>query len=98
VPQTVESIVEKIQVKDILPGSPSIYQPLHELEHEGGFAASVSLQKMMVMIRETKQAARRLLDWAFDDWMELHGHGDKTLEFIFNDLDPSENICLYYDR
>jgi hypothetical protein len=54
--------------------------------------ASVSLQKMMVMIREIKQAARRLLDWVFDDWMELHGHGDKTLQFIFNDLDPSDAV------
>jgi hypothetical protein len=54
--------------------------------------ASVSLQKMMVMIREIKQAARRLLDWIFDDWMELHGHGDKTLQFIFNDLDPSDAV------
>jgi hypothetical protein len=51
--------------------------------------ASVSLQKMMVMIREIKQAARRLLD---DDWMELHSHGDKTLQFIFNDLDPSDAV------
>jgi hypothetical protein len=50
--------------------------------------SSVSLQKMMVMIREIKQAAYRLLDWVFDDWMELRGHGDKTLQFIFNDLDP----------
>jgi hypothetical protein len=54
--------------------------------------ASVSLQKMMVMIREIKQAARRLLDWIFDDWMELHGHNDKTLQFIFNDLDPSDAV------
>jgi hypothetical protein len=54
--------------------------------------ASVSLQKMMVMIREIKQAARRLLDWVFDDWMELQGHGDKTLQFIFNDLDPSDAV------
>jgi hypothetical protein len=47
------------------------------------------MQKMMVMIREIKQAARKLLDWIFDDWMELNGYSDKTLQFIFNDLDPS---------
>ena len=41
--------------------------------------ASVSMQKMMVMIREIKQAARKLLDWVFDDWMELNGHGDKSI-------------------
>ncbi len=54
--------------------------------------ASVSMQKMMIMIREIKQAARRLLDWIFDDWMELRGQEDKTLQFIFNDLDPSDAV------
>ena len=54
--------------------------------------ASVSMQKMMVMIREIKQAARKLLDWIFDDWMELNGYGDKSLQFIFNDLDPSDAV------
>ncbi len=54
--------------------------------------ASVSMQKMMVMIREIKQAARKLLDWIFDDWMELNGYSDKTLQFIFNDLDPSDAV------
>ena len=54
--------------------------------------ASVSMQKMMVMIREIKQAARKLLDWIFDDWMELNGHGDKSLQYIFNDLDPSDAV------
>jgi len=33
--------------------------------------ASVSMQKMMVMIREIKQAARTILAWVFDDWQEL---------------------------
>jgi hypothetical protein len=66
--------------------------------------ASVSMQKMMVMIREIKQAARALLDWVFDDWMELHGHGDKSLQYIFNDLDPSDAVDMkrllldLYDR
>ncbi len=54
--------------------------------------ASVSMQKMMVMIREIKQAARKLLDWIFDDWMELNGYADKSLQFIFNDLDPSDAV------
>jgi len=66
--------------------------------------ASVSMQKMMVMIREIKQAARTLLDWIFDDWMELHGHGDKSLQYLFNDLDPSDAVDMkrllleLYDR
>ncbi len=54
--------------------------------------ASVSMQKMMVMIREIKQAARRLLDWVFNDWMHLHGYQEKSLQFLFNDLDPSDAV------
>jgi len=54
--------------------------------------ASVSMQKMMVMIREIKQAARRLLDWIFNDWMQLHGYQEKSLQFLFNDLDPSDAV------
>ncbi|MDF7806237.1 hypothetical protein P4E94_02230 [Pontiellaceae bacterium B12219] len=54
--------------------------------------ASVSMQKMMVMIREIKQAARKLLDWIFDDWMEQNGYDNKSLQFIFNDLDPSDAV------
>jgi len=54
--------------------------------------ASVSLQKMLVMIREIKQAARDILAWVFDDWLELRGYKDKTLQFLFNDLDPSDAV------
>lgn len=54
--------------------------------------ASVSMQKMMVMIREIKQAAKTLLAWIFDDWMEIHGYQDKSLQFVFNDLDPSDAV------
>jgi flagellar basal body-associated protein FliL len=54
--------------------------------------ASVSMQKMMVMIREIKQAARKLLNWIFDDWLQQHGYTDKTLQFVFNDLDPSDAV------
>ena len=54
--------------------------------------ASVSMQKMMVMIREIKQAARAMLSWIFDDWLELRGQQDKTLQFLFNDLDPSDAV------
>jgi len=45
--------------------------------------ASVSMQKMMVMIREIKQAARAILAWVFDDWQELKGYGNKILQFLF---------------
>ena len=54
--------------------------------------ASVSLQKMLVMIREIKQAARTILDWVFNDWLELNGWSDKTIQFLFNDLDPSDAV------
>ena len=66
--------------------------------------ASVSMQKMMVMIREIKQAARAVLAWVFDDWLELRGHADTTLQFLFNDLDPSDEVDVkrllieLYDR
>lgn len=54
--------------------------------------ASVSLQKMLVMIREIKQAARAILDWLFNDWLELNGWSDKTIQFLFNDLDPTDAL------
>jgi hypothetical protein len=66
--------------------------------------ASVSLQKMLVMIREIKQAARNILAWIFDDWAELKGYEDKTIQFLFNDLDLSDAVDIkrllieLYDR
>ncbi|MHB9131157.1 MAG: phage portal protein family protein [Armatimonadota bacterium] len=66
--------------------------------------ASVSLQKMLIMIREIKQAARQVLAWVIDDWQELHGYGDSTVQFIFNDLDLSDAVDIkkllleLYDR
>jgi len=54
--------------------------------------ASVSMQKMMVMIREIKQAARIILDWVFDEWMRLNGFEGKVVHYIFNDLDPSDAV------
>ena len=54
--------------------------------------ASVSLRKMLVMIREITQAAKTILNWVFDDWLELNGWGGKTLQFLFNDLDPSDAV------
>ncbi|MCE5314617.1 MAG: hypothetical protein ABFD49_11735 [Armatimonadota bacterium] len=54
--------------------------------------ASVSMQKMLIMIREIKHAARTILDWIFNDWLEISGHAGKSLQFIFNDLDPTDAI------
>jgi len=54
--------------------------------------ASVSMQKMLVMIREIKQVARYLLDWVINDWLALTGHPDATVQYLFNDLDPSDAV------
>ena len=54
--------------------------------------ASVSMRKMVVMIREITQAARTILDWIYDDWLELAGHEGKGIHFLFNDLDPTDAV------
>jgi len=54
--------------------------------------ASVSMQKMLIMIREIKHAARTILDWIYDDWLEISGHQDKGIQFVFNDLDPTDAV------
>jgi len=54
--------------------------------------ASVSMQKMLIMIREIKHAARTILDWIFSDWLEISGHQDKGIQFVFNDLDPTDAV------
>ncbi len=54
--------------------------------------ASVSMQKMLIMIREIKHAARTILDWIYDDWMEIAGHAGKNVQFVFNDLDPTDAV------
>ncbi len=54
--------------------------------------ASVSMQKMLIMIREIKHAARTILDWIYDDWLEIAGHAGKNVQFVFNDLDPTDAV------
>ncbi|MEN6358263.1 MAG: hypothetical protein ABFD83_14415 [Armatimonadota bacterium] len=54
--------------------------------------ASVSMQKMLIMIREIKHAAKTILDWVFDDWLEIAGHQGKSVQFVFNDLDPTDAV------
>ena len=66
--------------------------------------ASISMQKMIVMIREIKHAARAILDWVFNDWLELSGHQGKSIQYIFSDLDPTDAVDVkkllieLYDR
>lgn len=54
--------------------------------------ASVSMQKMLIMIREIMHAARTILDWVYDDWLQISGHQDKSIKFVFNDLDPTDAV------
>lgn len=55
--------------------------------------ASISFQKMLVMIKDVKQFAKDILDWVFKDWREAKGYEDKpALQYGFNDLDPSDAI------
>lgn len=54
--------------------------------------ATISMRKMMIMIREIKQAARAILSWVFNDWLELKGYQENTLQFVFNDLDPCDAV------
>ncbi|MHB1000774.1 MAG: phage portal protein family protein [Armatimonadota bacterium] len=66
--------------------------------------ASVSMQKMIVMIREIKHAARAILDWVMNDWLELSEHQGKSIQYIFSDLDPTDAVDVkkllieLYDR
>jgi hypothetical protein len=54
--------------------------------------ASVSMQKMVVQLKEIKQAARDLLDWVFDAWLDLKGQGDEVLHYRFSDLDLNGEV------
>ncbi len=49
--------------------------------------ASVSMQKMVVQLKEIKQAAREILDWVYDAWMEMKGYEGEALHYQFSDLD-----------
>jgi len=66
--------------------------------------ASVSMQKMIIMLGEIKAAARAILRWVLDDWQEMKGHRDETIEVLFNDLDLSDDadfrklLIELYDR
>jgi hypothetical protein len=54
--------------------------------------ASVSMQKMVVQLKEIKQAARDILDWVFNEWLELRGDEDETLHYQFSDLDLTGEV------
>jgi len=54
--------------------------------------ASVSMQKMIVQLKEIKQAARNILNWVFDEWMERKGYEDEKLLYQFSDLDLNAEV------
>jgi chorismate mutase len=54
--------------------------------------ASVSMQKMVVQLKEIKQVARDILDWVFDQWLERKGYDDEVLVYQFSDLDLTAEV------
>lgn len=66
--------------------------------------ASIGMQKMVIMLKEIKQVARDILNWIFFDWQELKGCEDKSITYIFNDLDLTNEVDIkklyieLYDR
>ncbi len=53
--------------------------------------ASVSMQKMIVLLKEIKEAARQMLGWVFDEWQFRRGY-DAEFHYEFSDLDLSEEV------
>ncbi len=66
--------------------------------------ASVGFSKVILMLKEIKQIARDVLTWIFDDWKELNGWQDKHIDFIFSDIDLTNEdgqkkmLVELYDR
>jgi len=66
--------------------------------------ASIAFQKMVIMLKEIKQVAREILDWVFDDWKEMKGYSEKKIQYIFSDVDLTNEIDVkkllieLYDR
>jgi hypothetical protein len=54
--------------------------------------ASISMQKMVVQLKEIKQAARNILDWVFNEWLELTGNEDAVIHYQFSDLDLTAEV------
>jgi len=54
--------------------------------------AAISFHKMVILLKEIKQHARKLLDWVFDEWKQLHGYEGKKLYYHFSDLDLNNEV------
>jgi len=66
--------------------------------------AAIAMQKMIIMLKEIKQVARDILNWVFTDWQKLKGYEEQSINYIFNDLDLTNEVDLkklyieLYDR
>lgn len=54
--------------------------------------ASISMQKMIVQLKEIKQVAVDLLDWVFDTWLGRIGKDDVQITYDFSDLDLTAEV------
>ncbi|MBI5788964.1 MAG: hypothetical protein HZA78_08940 [Candidatus Schekmanbacteria bacterium] len=66
--------------------------------------ASIAFRKVLIVIRELKQYAKAVLRWIFDDWQEINGYQEKSIQFIFpeldlnNELDVKKLLLELFDR
>ncbi len=66
--------------------------------------AGIAFRKMLIMVREIRQYAKAILRWIFNDWQEIHGYQEKSIHFIFpeldmnNELDVKKLLLELYDR
>jgi hypothetical protein len=66
--------------------------------------ASIAFRKVLIVIREIKQYAKTILRWIYDDWQEMKGYQEKSIQFIFpeldlnNELDVKKLLLELYDR
>jgi hypothetical protein len=64
----------------------------------------MAFKKVVVQLKELKQVARDILNWVFNEWLEHNGYEEKTISYIFNDLDLTDEIGMkrlyveLYDR
>ncbi|HOC93356.1 MAG TPA: hypothetical protein PKH33_13455 [bacterium] len=56
--------------------------------------AAIGMQKMVIMLKEIKQVARNILNWIIWDWQKLHGYEEKSINYIFNDLDLTNEVDI----
>jgi hypothetical protein len=66
--------------------------------------ASIAFRKVLIVIREIKQYAKTILRWIYNDWQEMKGYQEKSVQFLFpeldlnNELDVKKLLLELYDR